>query len=91
MHILGCLSVFLLFAVILIFSLIRGFFRIFFGWGAKSDSSSRQHSYASSDKKEGNARTSSGSYPASKKKVIDEDEGEYVDFEEVDDSNQVSH
>ena len=83
MHILGCLSVLLLFAVIFIFSLIRGFFRMFFGWGSRTDSNSRQHSYTTSNQGGGEAHSFT-SYPAPKKKVIDKDEGEYVDFEEVD-------
>lgn len=86
MHILGCLFVFLLFAVILIFSLVRGFFRIFFGWGSRDNDSSQQHSYTTTNKEERDNRTSSTSYPAPKKKVIDDDEGEYVDFEEVNDN-----
>jgi hypothetical protein len=83
MHILGCLFVFLLFAVIFIYSLVRGFFRMFFGWGPKDSSASGQRSYTTSNQKEDSNRTSSTSGTTSKKKVIDKDEGEYIDFEEV--------
>lgn len=83
MHIFGCLSVLLLFVVILAFSLVRGFFRILFGGGNRTDSTSRQRTYTSRQD-EDTTRSSSGPYPSPKKKVIDEDEGEYVDFEEVD-------
>lgn len=83
MQILGCLFVLLLFAVIFIFSLVRGFFRMFFGWGPKTDSSSGPHSYTTSNQG-GESVHSSTSHPAPKKKVIDKDEGEYVDFEDVD-------
>jgi len=84
MHILGCLSVLLLFAVIFIFSFVRGFFRMFFGQGAKTDSGSKQRSYTTSNQEGDSVHSSSASYSAPKKKVIDKDEGEYVDFEEVD-------
>lgn len=84
MHIFGCLSVLLLFVVVLAFSLVRGFFRILFGGGTRNDSASRQQRTYTSRQDEDTARSSSGPYPSPKKKVIDEDEGEYVDFEEVD-------
>lgn len=56
--------------------------RQFLGFGrSKSSAYSRRTGYGTQQQTQ--SRTSSSSQPSPKKKVIDDDEGEYVEFEEV--------
>lgn len=83
MHIIGCLSVLLLFAGVLVFSLVKNFLRLFFGKDTFGPfSRSRSHAAPGGQREEPD-RSSSVSRPAPKKKIIGKDEGEYVDFEEI--------
>ena len=56
--------------------------RQFLGFGRSNGAAySRRTDYGS--QQQAQSRTSSSSQPSPKKKVIDDDEGEYVEFEEV--------
>lgn len=74
---------FLLFIVFAIFilgiSIIGKILRTFFGLGKRANPFSDTHQTKQQEKKEENTYTD----PAQRKKIFDKSDGEYVDFEEV--------
>ncbi len=77
--ILGFIFFFVLILVVLVLTILGGVLRTLFGMGRGRSSSSR-----SSSSKHDSSYTSDHHTGSSKrKKVFDEDEGEYVDFEEI--------
>ncbi len=87
MHIFGgCLLAFLLLGFVVLYSIVKGFFRLLFGGGGPTASRSERRNYSSADSQEENGSAYySTSAPSGnvKRKIIDEDEGEYVEFEEI--------
>ncbi len=78
MYLFGCLFAILFLGVFLIISLIKGFFGLFFRSGRKKEKASAFEETAEADTTFDNTPR-----PTNRKKIIDKDEGEYVDFEEL--------
>lgn len=82
--ILGFIFFFVLILVVLVLTILGGVLRTLFGMGRGRSSSTRSSSTRSSSSKHDSSYTSDHHTGSSKrKKVFDEDEGEYVDFEEI--------
>lgn len=76
----GFLFIILLIIFIFGISIISGILRFFFGLGRKTTRNpGEQHS-------EQRKSSQSTSRPKKQKKIFDDDEGEYVDFEEINDN-----
>lgn len=76
----GFLFIILLIIFIFGISIISGILRLFFGLGRKATRNpGEQHS-------EHRKSSQSTSRPKKQKKIFDDDEGEYVDFEEINDN-----
>lgn len=74
---------FILLVLLMGFSMLRAFKRFFLGDSrpdAKKEARQQRNPYSSTDSRQ---YTSSSVKTPAKKKIIDDDEGEYVDFEEV--------
>lgn len=82
---LGFILIFILFIVLFVVALLGNFVRAIFGLGRRAPKHFNGESTASSDTTSnytsGQSTTSSAS--SGKKKIFSEDEGEYVEFEEV--------
>lgn len=82
----GFILIILLIIIIIGVSLILGVLRFLFGFTRKGK---QQVNYSSEDKERENNESaeysSSKKESTTKKKIFDKDEGEYVDYEEVDD------
>lgn len=80
----------ILIVLIIGFSLLSGILRLIFGFGRKPESHNRQqqgsNTYTNQSRQEGKSyRQETSSKAQNRKKIFDDDEGEYVDFEEVKD------
>lgn len=90
-HLIGFTFIFiiflLIFGLVAIVSIARALISFFIGKGRKSGSNSRTYTYTSqsgndqSDSRTSTHKSSSSSQPH--KKLFDDDEGDYVEFEEV--------
>ena len=83
----GIALIFLIFTLFIGFSILRGFLQLLFG---RKESTSYSHTekeqtYHQHQQPEEPSSRSSAPKEADKKKVFDDDEGEYVDFEEIKD------
>lgn len=76
---------FLLLVFLLGFSLIRSVKNIFFGGGNKSSNTQQRRTQPNPEQRHSKQqqRPADNPYPQAKKKIIEKDEGEYVDYEEV--------
>lgn len=79
--ILGFILIFILFILLIGLFFIGSIIRYIFGLGKRSP----KHYYGQTSDQTDNAHTSTSSSASTngKKKIFDEDEGEYVEFEEV--------
>ncbi|MDR0428142.1 MAG: DUF4834 family protein [Dysgonamonadaceae bacterium] len=77
--------IFLLIVFLLIFgiSIIQGIIRFLFGGFSNQSSKTREKNY--NDSKSTNQRNTDQSFRSQSKKIIDSDEGEYIEFEEIKD------
>ncbi len=88
MHALGCLFILFIIGFVILFSIVRGVLSFLFGGLFRRRDSRRQSYYDTDyDGSTGSDTTAHDRQPhatsANKRKLIGEDEGEYVDFEEV--------
>ena len=93
MHILGLIFIFIIAIFIIGVSVIGGILRAIFGFGRRSRPT--QHTYATSgerrqqqssqrrEEEEEVCNTEENIHPRKHKKIFTKDEGEYVDFEEI--------
>lgn len=82
-HLLGFLFFLVLVVVVLGLALVSRVIGTLFGWGRKaSDAFSGRSSAGASSAS--SSRSATPPSASSKKKVFDDDEGEYIDFEEID-------
>lgn len=90
--ILGLFFFIIIIVLVIGLSLIRGVLRLFFGFGRRTTSQNSQQnrtyqgSYRRNEKESYN--NDSPSQAHNRKKIFDDDEGEYVDFEEVKDDRK---
>lgn len=89
--ILGFFLIVIVIVFVIGFSLISGILRLLFGFGRKQHYySGRKNGSPRDDSQNNNTHQSSSGYndPTSRKKIFGDDEGEYVDFEEVKEDNK---
>lgn len=73
---------FMLLMFLLGFSVVRTFKNILFGKGDSTKKGGQKRQTTSSNRRQNNSSTNQN-YAAPRKKIIGEDEGEYVDYEEI--------
>ena len=81
--ILGFFLIILVIVFVIGFSIISGVLRLLFGIGKKQSYYSGKSSENSSQNKHGYQRSSENEDQNIRKKIFGDDEGEYVDFEEI--------
>lgn len=79
LHILGFLFIIIIAILIIGLSIIGSVFRSIFGLSGRRSNHRQQQSDSSAT----GSSTGTGRKPSKRKKLFSEDEGEYVDFEEV--------
>ena len=84
---LGFFLIFLLVTVLLVLSFVSKILQVLFGLGRRRTSSSSRQSHGNTKSSDGKAEPS---YPRPKKnkKIFDKSDGEYVDFEEIEEKKQ---
>lgn len=85
MSIFGLIFFFSLFVLLVGLSLLGSIFRFLFGLGRKTNAGPRHKEEAYGWTGKEARQTTSSSKPVTRKKIFGEDEGEYVDFEEIKD------
>ena len=90
--ILGLFFFIIIIVLVIGLSLIRGVLRLIFGFGLRTTSQNSQQNRTYQDSYRRNEKESynndSSSQAHNRKKIFDDDEGEYVDFEEVKDDRK---
>lgn len=81
---------FMLLLFLMGFSVVRTFKTLLFGKDTNADKQKQQRKTSSSSRQRTDGTNSNASYEAPRKKIIAEDEGEYVDYEEVKTDNTPS-
>ena len=79
--ILGFILIFVFFVLLIVFALVSKVLRFIFGFGQRTPKYYNEQRVNQEDNI--HSSTTSSAFSASKKKIFDEDEGEYVEFEEV--------
>lgn len=89
MHALGCLFILFIIGFVILFSIVRGVLSFLFGGLFRRRDSRQQSYYDTNDYGDSTGSNTtaqnrqSHATSSNKRKLIGEDEGEYVDFEEV--------
>ncbi len=80
---LGFILLFILFIVIIAFTLLGSIVRMIFGFGKRTPQHFKGQKTETNDYGTNQQTTNSSDSSAGKKKIFGKDEGEYVEFEEI--------
>lgn len=83
MHALGCLLTFFLIILIAAFAFVRNILAMLLGGINRNRSNTSAYTKQTKNRKQQTYSQQTSSKAASKSKIISDDEGEYVDFEDI--------
>ncbi len=88
MPIFGFFFIILLVVVLVVISIIGSVFRLLFGFGRRGNQQRRTYTHSYRDEESQESHHSDQKVSQPRKKIFDDDEGEYVDYEEVKDDDK---
>ena len=80
---LGFILLFFFLIIIIVLALVGNLVRMIFGFGKRTPKQYNPHQSANNDTSNRQSTANNANSPAGKKKIFGEDEGEYVEFEEI--------